>query len=250
MIILHTAPGRWGLASVSPACMELETWLRIAQLPYKTQQATVETFAQAPYGKIPFIDYQGQRWGDTGLIIEMLRDREGIDLDAGLSPIERAISLAFKRLVKEHLYWGGIAIRYLTEENWQQYQDLVVGLLPAHTPSEEATVFANAFRQTIRSQMVQQGLGRLTDEARYQMVSADLQALSDFLGDKPFLMGDRPTTLDATVYGHVGNFIQPPYQHPIVTFARQQTNLCAHYERMTRRFFSELMTDRPASYAS
>ncbi len=63
-------------------------------------------------------------------------------------------------------------------------------------------------------------------------------------------MGDRPTSLDATVYGHVGNFIQPPYQHPIVTFARQQTNLCAHYERMTSRFFSELIADRPASYVS
>lgn len=243
MITLHTAPSRWGLASVSPACMELETWLRMAKLPYQTRLATAEALAGAPYGKIPFIDYAGKRWGDTTLIIEMLGQAEGVDIDAELSAADRAIALAFRRMIKEHLYWGGIAIRYNVEENWQHYQKLVIGLLPPDTPPGETLAFADAFRQTIRNQMYQQGLGRLTDEALYQTISADLQALSDFLGNQPFFMGDRPTTLDATVYGHIGNFIQPPYDHPIVELARQKTNLCDHYERMSHCFFGELARD-------
>lgn len=244
MITLHTAPSRWGLASVSPACMELETWLRMAKLPYQTRLATAESLAGAPYGKIPFIDYAGKRWGDTTLIIEMLSQAEGVDIDAELSAADRAIALAFRRMVKEHLYWGGIAIRYRVEENWQHYQKLVIGLLPPDTPPGEALAFADAFRQSIHNQMYQQGLGRLTDEALYQTIRADLQALSDFLGNQPFFMGDRPTTLDATVYGHIGNFIQPPYDHPIVELARQKTNLCDHYERMSHCFFGELARDR------
>lgn len=247
MITLYTAPSRWGLASVSPACMELETWLQIAELPYQTALATAQDLAQAPYGKIPFIEEAGQKWGDTALIIERFRQTQGVDLEAGLSQADRAIALAFRRLIKEHLYWGGIAIRYRDEENWQDYQNLVLTLVPSHWSKAQSVAFAEKFRQSILQQMTQQGLGRLSDADLYQLIAADLQALSDFLADKPFFMGDRPTTLDATAYGHIGNFIEPPYSSPIVDFARQKTNLCDHYQRMSARFFADRETEQKAS---
>ncbi|HEY9689878.1 MAG TPA: glutathione S-transferase family protein [Coleofasciculaceae cyanobacterium] len=239
MITLYIASPQWGLASVSPACMELETWLRMANLSYKTILVTAEDFAKAPKGKIPFIDYGGQLWGDTNLIMNMFRQTEQIDLDAGLTAAERSISLAFRRLLKEHLYWGGIEVRYKIEENWQHYRTFIAKLLGDRVPTAEADAFVETFRQTIRDQMYHQGLGRLSSEELLQLIAADLQALSDFLADKPFFMGDRPTTLDATAYGHIGNFIQPPYDSPIVDFARQKTNLCEHYQRMSCTFFGD-----------
>lgn len=106
MITLYTAPSFWGLPSISPPCMKLETWLRMAKLPYQAVIVTAQDFAIAPKGKIPFINYQGKLFGDSTLIIEMLKQAEGIDLEVNLTCTERAISLAFRRMIKENIYWG------------------------------------------------------------------------------------------------------------------------------------------------
>lgn len=52
-------------------------------------------------------------------------------------------------------------------------------------------------------------------------------------------MGEQPTTLDATAYGYIGNFVKPPYQNPIVDHILQRSNLCQHYARMTQQFFND-----------
>ncbi|MEG4445881.1 glutathione S-transferase C-terminal domain-containing protein [Microcoleus sp. AT9_B5] len=57
---------------------------------------------------------------------------------------------------------------------------------------------------------------------------AYFQAISDFLADKPFFMGDQPTTLDATAYGYIGNFIQPRFESPIVDDLLGRSHLCQH----------------------
>ena len=66
------------------------------------------------------------------------------------------------------------------------------------------------------SQMQAHGIGRHSHEEISQIICADFQGISDFLADKPFFMGDKPTTLDATAYGYIGNFLQPRYQGAIV----------------------------------
>lgn len=169
----------------------------------------------------------------------MLQKTEGIDLATRLTASERAIALAFRRMIKEHLYWGGIYIRYGVDENWQQYRGLIASLLGPGVPSEEWEPFVEAFRTRACAQMQGHGMGRHRPDEIVSLVNADLQALSDFLADKPFFMGDRPTTLDATAYGYIGNFIRPPYASPMADYARHLPNLCQHYERMTHDFFGD-----------
>ncbi|WP_375514035.1 glutathione S-transferase family protein [uncultured Nostoc sp.] len=239
MITLYTALSLWGLPSISPACMELETWLRMAKLPYNTVLITADNFELAPKGKVPFIDYQGKLVGDAALIIEMLKQKEAINLDAGLTPVERSISLAFRRTIKENTFWGIPYIRYNIEKNWQHFRAVLAQALFPETPIESSEPFAEEFRKTVLSQMHGHGIGRHSSEQIIQIICADFQALSDFLADKLFFIGEQPTTLDATVYGYIGNFIKPPYSSPIVDYALQRANLCDHYERMTQQFFSE-----------
>lgn len=239
MITLYTGLSLWGLPSISPACMELETWLRMAKLPYKALIVTAQEFAAAPKGKIPFIDYKGKLFGDATLIIEMLKQTEGVDLDARLTPTERAISLAFRRMLKENTYWGGVHIRYNMEENWQHYQEVLANAVFPEVPTEEWEPFVKGMRESFLSQMYSHGMGRHRSEEIVQFICADFQALSDFLADKPFFMGDQPTTLDATAYAYIGNFIKPPYSSSIVDYVLQLENLCQHYERMNQQFFSD-----------
>lgn len=86
-----TAPWFEKLPSISPPCLELETWLRMAKLPYNKVIVIAQSFEVAPKGKIPFIDYQGKIVGDAFLIIEMFKQTEGIDLDASLTVVERSL---------------------------------------------------------------------------------------------------------------------------------------------------------------
>ncbi|MEG4445883.1 hypothetical protein QUB47_28935 [Microcoleus sp. AT9_B5] len=73
IIALYTAPSLEELPSMSPSCLQLETWLRMAKLPYKKVIVTAQSFELAPKGKIPFIEYQKKPIGDVFLIIEMLK---------------------------------------------------------------------------------------------------------------------------------------------------------------------------------
>ncbi|WP_193884404.1 glutathione S-transferase family protein [Fortiea sp. LEGE XX443] len=238
MITLYTASPLWGLPSFSPACMKLETWLRMAKLTYKTD--TSLNLAIAPKGKIPFIDYQGKLIGDSTIIIEMFKSEAGIDLDAGLTTVERAISLAFRRMIKENIYWGEVYIRYQIPENWQVYREVLLNTLSAAAPAEECEPIVEEVYKIACNQLFNHGIGRHNDQEIYQITTADFQALSDFIADKPFFMGDQPTTLDATAYAYIGNLIKPPLGHPIVDYVLQLENLCQHYERMNNQFFSDL----------
>lgn len=237
MITLYTTPSLWGLPSISPACMKLETWLRMAKLPYKIDTAL--NFSLAPKGKIPFIEYQGKYIGDSTLIIEMLKEKEEIDLDQDLTTTERAISLAFRRMLKENTYWGLVYIRFNIEENWKIYRQVLASMLSTSVPAEQCELIVEELSKTIHAQMYSQGMGRHSSEEVYRIITADFQSLSDFLADKPFFMGDKPTTLDATAYAYIGTCIKPPFKSPIVDYILQLENLGQHYERMTQQFFSD-----------
>ena len=240
MITLYTTFSKWGLPSFSPPCMKLETWLRMAKLPYKRVTELHLHFEKAPKGKIPFIDYQGKLIGDSTLIIEMFKEKEGIDLDRGLSARERAISLAFRRMLKENTSWGLGEIRYNVPENWRIYRELIASLLYPGVAPPEWEPLIEQLGERIRTQMYGQGMGRHSSSEICQIISADFQALSDFLADKPFFMGERPTTLDATAYAFIGNFIKPPFKSPIVEYAAKLDNLCQYYEGMRKQFFSDI----------
>ncbi|MGF1959923.1 MAG: glutathione S-transferase family protein [Aulosira sp. DedVER01a] len=221
--------------------MKLETWLRMAKIFYKTN--TNIDLAAAPKGKIPFIEYQGELIGDSTLIIEMLKQKDGTDLDEGLTATESATSLAFRRMIKENIYWGLGEIRFQVEENWQIYRELLAKYFP-QMPTVELQNLLEGIRQSFCSQMYGHGMGRHSSEEIFFLISADFQALSDFLAEKPFFMGDKPTTVDATLYAYVGNAIKPPFKHPIIDYVLQLSNLCQHYERMTQLFFSDTELDR------
>src|SRR5262245_11016515 len=70
-IRLFQFPRMFSIPNLSPFCSKLETWLRIAGIPYEVvDTADPRT---APKGKLPFIEDGGRRMGDTSLIIEHLR---------------------------------------------------------------------------------------------------------------------------------------------------------------------------------
>ncbi|OUL37466.1 hypothetical protein BV372_00405 [Nostoc sp. T09] len=121
---------------------------------------------------------------------------------------------------KENTYWGLGDIRFNCEENWQIYQEMLAKFLP-EMPTAELQPILESIRQSFCSQMYGHGIGRHSSEEIFILISADFQAISNFLADKPFFMGDKPTTVDATVYAYIANTIKPPFKSPIIDYVLQ-----------------------------
>ena len=92
-------------------------------------------------------------------------------------------------------------------------------------------------RGQVRKQIRGQGLARNTESEIFHLGKQDLSALSDFLADKPFFMGDTPTALDACAFGMLSNLIWCPIESPLKEHARSLTNLVVFCERVRDRYF-------------
>ena len=62
-------------------------------------------------------------------------------------------------------------------------------------------------------------------------------ALQRLLADKPFMLGDQPSSLDATAYAFLANLLWAPVDSPIRDHARSRPTLEAYCQRMKARYY-------------
>src|ERR1700723_1571530 len=117
MLTVHKFGPAWGLPDISPFVVKLETYLRLAGIPYGTKNADPR---KAPKRKIPYIVDDAVVLGDTRFIIEHLETKRGISLDARLTPRDRALATAFQSMLEEHLYFVMVYERWQIELNWER----------------------------------------------------------------------------------------------------------------------------------
>lgn len=117
MIKLHQFARTWRIPNLSHFCCKLETYLRLAGIPYQMFESIPP---KAPQGKLPFIEEGDNKIADSDLIIRYLKQQYGDRLDTDLNPSQQAIRIAMQRLLEDHLFWITMYTRWqYTEENWQ-----------------------------------------------------------------------------------------------------------------------------------
>lgn len=231
MITLHQFAPVWGLPNASPFCMKVENYLRLANLPYRTQ--VVFNPAKGPKGKLPYIVDGDKTVADSGFILDYLKATYGNGLDAHLGAAERAQALALQRLLEEHLYWCAVYDRWAVDRNWALVKLAFFGALPPVVRDLVARLARRGQLQELHGQ----GIGRHTTEEIYALGKTDLTALSAALGDKPYFFGERPTSLDATAYAFLANLLWAPIDSPLTRHARSLGNLALYAERMKQRCY-------------
>ncbi|MGB6086488.1 Tom37 metaxin N-terminal-like domain-containing protein [Parvibaculum sp.] len=124
MIRLHIFPDALkGTPNPSQFCVKLEAVFRLAGVPYEI--CPEMNPATGPKGKLPFIEFEGERVGDSALILDYLKEKIGLDLDDGLTSSERALSHMIERRVEERLYWVIVHSRWI--DNWMQTKAAIFG---------------------------------------------------------------------------------------------------------------------------
>jgi glutathione S-transferase len=231
MIKLYQFAPAFGLPNASSFCLKLETYLRMVELPFESVYGI--DMGKAPKGKMPYVVDGDKTIGDSNFIIEYLKQTYGDRLDAHLTPSERAISLAMRRLIEENLYWVMVHNRWMEPANWETTKEVFFKELP---PILKAIVPGIARKDT-HKQLAGHGMGKHSAEEIYAIGIADLLALADFLGDKPFFLGDKPTSLDASAYGILANILGTPYDSPLKDKAQQLTNIVAYRDRIRDLYY-------------
>jgi len=230
-ITLFQFPPALGLPNASPFCLKMEAYLRLAGIDYKTEY--VSNPAKGPKGKLPYIAIDGRSIADSELIIQHLHKALGKNLDENLTAHERALGDAFGRLVEEYLYWIIVYSRWIDSRYWPQVKESFFAEFPWLLQS----ILPAILRKQVRRRLYEQGLGRHSREEIYGFAQRTLGSLADFLGDKTFYMGDRPTKIDATMYAFLANIIQVDLDTELKSLAMSHRNLVAYCDRMREQIF-------------
>jgi glutathione S-transferase len=235
MITLHKFNSAWGLPDISPFCVKVETYLRVMGLDY---QGIVTDARKAPEGKCPYIVDDGRTVCDSGSIIRYFEDKSPTPLDAGMAEREQAIASAFRAMLEEHFYFVNLWKRWVDPDGWAVYGPVIreygeaIGI-----PKPFAPLVAGMVRRQLTKSLHAQGTGRRPTEAIVAKGVEYMQAISSYLDNKPFFLGDRPHTIDATVYGFAASVIWTPIGGPIQDAALNSDNLVPYCERIRSRFF-------------
>ncbi|HEX7675992.1 MAG TPA: glutathione S-transferase family protein [Bdellovibrio sp.] len=227
MIDLHQYPAVWGLSSLSPFCIKLEIFMKRNNLPYRI--VNERNPARGPKGKMPFIRHfsrDGEKIvADSTLIINYLTDVYG--LHCKLDPVLQAQGLAFQRMIEEHLYFVLLYSRWVDPKGWAVIKKEFSPFFPLFL----GRLILSVIRRQLTKQAIAQGLGRHSEKEVYEIGRRDLQALSLFLGDKAYLLGNEWSPIDATLYAFMTTILKAPIESDLKKSLNEFPNLVAYCER-------------------
>jgi glutathione S-transferase len=230
MIVLHGCGAQFGLPEASPYVTKTEVHLQMAGLPYVKETTRPE---MSPKGQLPFIEDEGEVIADSHFIRLHLERKYGVDFDEGLCPVGRAQAWAIERMLENHFGWTMAGIRWLDNGNFAKGPAAFFAALPEEA---RAAVIADVRRQ-IRENVRTVGIGRHSEAEVLGLGVRSLQALSALLGDKPFMMGERPTSVDAAAFGMLAGLMTPFFDAPLRQRAMTFENLTAYVDRMMAGVF-------------
>jgi glutathione S-transferase len=230
MITLYTFGPAWGLPDPSPFVTKAMVLLKMAGLPFETKPGGPQ---RGPRGKLPFVRDGEEVIADSTMIRFHLERRHNIDFDEGLTPEQRGIAWAAEKLCEDHLYWFIVQARWLDGDNFERGPANFFKAVPAPL----RPIISRMVRRGIRKSLYAQGVGRYTPEERTALADRAFASLSAILGDKPYLMGDKPCGADASVFSSVSSALCPVFATPLREKAEAYPNLRDYCGRLTQQYF-------------
>ncbi|KAL9961731.1 hypothetical protein ACROYT_G030734 [Oculina patagonica] len=219
------------VVSVSPPCLKLETFLRMAKIPYKNEYG----FKFSKKGKMPWIEFNGQEVADSNFCIQFLKKELQVDIDSHLSAREKAIAHSVRTMLEENTFWTMIYCRWCSDYAPMFREKLFPKLfLPV-----KYLVF-KIFQRRYRKYMWSHGIGRHSEQDLYGIGEKDLLAASEVLGHKKFLFGEKPCLADAALFAFIAGFTWdcPESPHALLTKSKAK-NLDEHAKRMKELYYPD-----------
>ncbi len=230
MITLYGYGPAFGLPDPSPFVMKAATLLRMAKLDFTMASGDPR---KAPKGKLPWLDDNGTTVADSTFIRFHLERTHGIDFDAGYAAPARGAAWALEKLCEDQIYWAIVYDRWLDDATFargpRQFFEVI-------SPLIRPLVIAMVRRQ-VRRDLRGQGFARHSPSEVASLACRAIDSVANFLGDKPYLLGDSPCGADAGVFPVIANLLCPLFDTEARRHAESHTNLVAYAARLRQRYF-------------
>ncbi|KAH9597085.1 Metaxin [Trypanosoma melophagium] len=243
-------PPRWSRGpNYFSRCVALETLLRLARQPYivhfvtdtthRTVVATTAKTAVDKPAKTMIITLSMRSLPFTvcnGFLSNKPPTELANNVDGDLSPEGHAIGLAAARLTETSLAYG-------------LHRSLLID-----RPAAMADVFAREYnldmnkasdvvartRRGLIAALDAVGYGSIPDEWYPQEFLHGVRSLEVLIGNKPFLLGDTPTSYDCTIYGWLQVATQLGAHDPATQYLVESEILQGYVTRMTNLAFPDI----------
>lgn len=220
MLTLYSYPGLFGVADNNGYGLKVYAFLKLAGVPFRHEH--IFDASQAPRGQLPYIVNDGDTVGDSETIIAYVTDKYGLTIDAALSDAQRATSLLITRTLDD-LYWVMSYSRWKDERYWEAFRDALKREHPQLT--DEGLLKAKEFN-ALRYHY--HGIGRYDPDAAMARGIADLAALAQVIPAHGYVHGDRPTSVDAGIYGFIANICFYDIDTPLKRVVAAHDNIVRH----------------------
>lgn len=233
MLILHQPKRAFGMPNPSAFCVKLETYLRMAKIPYELAYGEPK---DAPKGKVPWIEDDGKILADSSFIIDFLKIKHGDALDSALTRRQVALGHAIKKLVEESLYFVSSYSKWADDHGFEIYAaELFAGM-----PEEQLKYVPDMVRKRAIEKLQAQGIGRHSADEVYEIGVKDVESFAELLGEDLYLFGDRPTSYDASAFGVIGNLKDGPFPSPVRDAICNTANVATYIDRVRQEYFADI----------
>ena len=220
MLTLYSYPELFGVADNNPFGLKIFAFLKLAELPFR--HAHIFDAKAAPRGQLPYIVNDGEQVGDSDKIIAYLQGKYRLSIDGALSDVQRYSALMIRRTLDD-LYWVMSYSRWKDPQFWPLFRDAMLAAHPSLTASGMETARTYNFQR-----YHYQGIGRYEPAEVYERGIANLAAIAGSIGERGFVFGSKPGSIDAGIYGFVANIYFYPIDTPLRQFVTSQQALVRH----------------------
>ena len=220
MITLYSYPELFGVADNNGYGLKVFAFLRLTGVPFRHEH--IVDASAAPRAQLPYIVDEGKAIGDSNTIIGHVVAKYGVTMDAALTAAQRNMSHLISRML-DNLYWVMSYSRWKDERFWPAFRD---AFLRQHPSLTEAGL-RKAQEYNLQRYFFQ-GIGRYASHDVYERGLADLKVLADLISGKGYVHGEKPTSIDAGVYGFIANIYFYDIETPLKQFVVSHENLVRH----------------------
>jgi glutathione S-transferase len=222
MLTLYSYPALFGVADNNGYGLKVYAFLKLVGIPFKHEH--IFDASAAPRGQLPYIVDDGETIGDSEAIIDHLVRKNHLTIDAALTPAQRDTNLLITRMLDD-LYWVMSYSRWQDDRFFPAFCD-AFKREHSHVTGEGL----NKAREFNFKRYHFQGIGRYPPEGAYARGLADLGVLGHLIPANGYVHGDKPTSIDAGIYGFTANIYFYDIDTPLKQCVAAHPNLVRHCE--------------------
>lgn len=234
MIKLFSFGPAFGLPDPSPFVTKVDLYMRMNGIEFVSKPSAAN-LQKAPKGKLPFIEDDGEIIADSVFIFSHLNKKYNIKMDDWLTTEQKATAQLISKSLDENFYWSIVHSRWANEDTWPLVKKEFFDPLPFPLKHIVPVV---ARRSTL-SQLSKHGIGKHSDAEIRDIAKTSLESLSILLGEKPYIFGDKPCSLDITIFAMTSSLVLSTIDNEMNSMARKFSNIETYCQKILETYYSD-----------